>query len=258
MERVGKMVDATIFVGVYGSIRLHPWITPELVEEDVYSMFMARAESMGWSFSGPDMWSTGLWGMNEAGQNWSPPSSSNLIAWVQTVALTNQQSPGARPLPVQTILACIKDSVSRFGELTLTGIQLLLPVQLGGVTLGHLVSGLNWFNVCDPAARVPIRITLDGGQDDSVLRKGAETLATLQRFNTGAFTFDSISSDEARTVQLEPNVVGNLWLGQGRHPVTLEGTAPERSFDAWGWVVGICAEACREVGVRTNVLVSVK
>lgn len=257
MERAEKIVDATIFVGVYGSIRSYSWITPELLEEDVYSMFMARAEAMGWSFSGPDRWSAGLWGMNEAGQNWSPPSSSNLIAWVQTVALENQQFPGVRPLPVQPIVACIKDSVGRFGDLALTGIQLLLPVQLGGAALGHLVSGLNWFNACDPAARVRIRVTLDGGQDDSVRHKGADTLAALQRFNTGAFTFDSVSSDKARAVQLEPNVVGDLWLGQGRHPVTLEGTAPERSFDAWGWVVGICAEACREVGVQTNVLISV-
>lgn len=251
-----KIVGSTVFVGVYGSIRLHPWIKPELLSEDVYSMFMARSTSMMWSSAGLNPPPAGLlWGMNDAGQEWSSHDPSSRIAWVQ-VGLSNE-SPNARRLPVQPIVACVKDSLSRFGEVALTGIQLLLPVQLAGSAHSPLVSGLNWFNDCDPDARVSIRITLDAGRDDDVRRKAAEIFTTLQQLNTGPFIFHSYSLDESLAVQLEPNVVGDMWLGQGRHPVTVEATVPDWNFDSASWIVELCAEVCRQADVATTVLVSV-
>ncbi len=250
-----KIVGATVFVGVYGSIHLHPWIKPELLSEDFYSMFMARSTSMMWSSASLNPPSTDLWGMNDAGQEWSPRDPSSRIAWVQ-VGLSNE-SAGARRLPIQPIVACVKDSLSRFGEVALIGIQLLLPVQLAGPAHSPLVSGLNWFNDCDPDARASIRITLDAGRDDYIRQKAAEIFTTLQQLNTGPFTFHSYSLDESLGVQLEPNVVGDMWLGQGRHPVTVEATVPDWNFDAVGWIVELCAEACRQADITTTVLVSV-
>lgn len=220
---------------------------------------MARSTSMMWSSAysslslGPP--STKLWGMNDAGQEWSLRDPSSRIAWVQ-VGLSNE-SAGARRLPIQPIAACVRDSLGRFGEVALMGIQLLLPVQLAGPAHSLLVSGLNWFNDCDPDARVSIRVTLDAGSDDGVRQKAAEIFTTLQQLYTGPFDFHSYSLDESLVVKLEPNVVGDMWLGQGRHPVTVEATVPEWNFDAASWMVELCAEACRQADITTTVLVSV-
>jgi hypothetical protein len=42
-----KVLSPTLFAGLYGRLRLHPWIVPEEMEEDAYSLFSSRAELMG-------------------------------------------------------------------------------------------------------------------------------------------------------------------------------------------------------------------
>ncbi len=250
-----KIVSPTIIVGVYGSIHVHPWIEPEVLEEDTYSIFVSRAVSMGWSSTGPDGLTVDLWGMNDAGQDWSPRSSPTRVAWYQ-VGLANP-SPDGGPLPIQPILACVNDSLNRTGELALTAVQLLLPLHLCGSAQAYLISGLNWFGTSDPGVRVPIRVTLDAGEGEEVRQKAPEVLATLQRLNTGPFTINSLSPEGSVAVELNPAVVDDMWLGESRHPVTFEGTVPEWTFDSLGWVVTLFAEACRRAGVRTTVLASV-
>ncbi len=44
-----KIDDSTIFVGVYGTLETHPWIDSARLADDAYSLFAARATSMGWS-----------------------------------------------------------------------------------------------------------------------------------------------------------------------------------------------------------------
>ncbi len=48
--------------------------------------------------------------------------------------------------------------VSRFLGLTLTGTQTLLPLEHASDRF-YLTGGLNWFELSDPAASLPIRIT---------------------------------------------------------------------------------------------------
>ncbi|MGH3430985.1 MAG: hypothetical protein ACRD3Q_11960, partial [Terriglobales bacterium] len=239
------MGGSTVFLGVYGSFRLYPWlesesvtqvissdsdetftetyrgfgVRPELTvgdadeisEEDVYSVFMARSTSMMWAGDNPPQ--TRLWEINDANVEWSPGSSGQ-VAWFQVDVLNKAER--RRRLSVQPIVACARDALSRFGELTLTGTQMLLPMELASDQY-YLTSGLNWFELSDSAARLPIRITLDGGSDDEVQRKASEVFAMLKKINSGQFTFHSYSADAAVIVRLEPNVVGDMWLGGGRN-----------------------------------------
>jgi hypothetical protein len=243
------------FTETYRGFAVRPELTgrgaEDISEEDAYSVFMARSTSMMWAGDNPPQ--TKLWGMNDANVEWSPGSSGQ-VAWFQVVALN--KSKRRRRLPVQPIVACARDTLGRFGELTLTGTQMLLPMELASDQY-YLTSGLNWFELSDPAARLPIRITLDGGSDDDVQRKAADVFAMLQKINSGPFAFHSYSTDKTQGVRLDPPVVGDLWLGRGRHPVAVEATAPEWNLDATSWVTELCAEACRQVGIDTTVLVSV-
>jgi hypothetical protein len=50
----GAAVGPTVFVGVYGSLRVHPWIELETMPEDAYSLLMSRAEAMRWTHFATD------------------------------------------------------------------------------------------------------------------------------------------------------------------------------------------------------------
>lgn len=246
-----KIVGPTVFVGVYGAFRTYPWVDGEQQDSDAYSVFAARAITMGWSSPHAD--GSALWGMNDAGQNWSTAHDTQ-VAWFQ---VGTADPPHDRvPLPVQPILACVRDSLSRFGRLDMSAVQLLLPVHLGGSAIERLVSGLTWFDTSDPAAQVPVLVTLDSGEDDAVSPAAPGMLAALRRTNTGPFRIDTLLAD-ATPVAPEPPVVGDMWLGTSRHPVTFGCTVPEWSLDAVGWLAALFADACRGAGVRTTVLVSV-
>ncbi len=248
-----KVDTPTIFVGVYGTLRVHPWIDPGRMEEDAYSLFVSRAVAMGWTSTGPNGLGPVLWGMHDAGQDWTEPDAAR-IAWFQVGAPEPAQIDA--PLPVQPVMACVGDTLGRVGRVDLSAVQLLLPVHAAGPATAHLVSGLGWFGASDPAARVPVHLTLDGGEDDVVRPAAGDLLAALRRTRTGPFDVDAVLP-AVPPVAPEPAVVGDLWLGAGRHPVTFACAVPEWSFDALGWLVALFAEACRAVGVRTPVLVSV-
>lgn len=240
-----------MFAGVYGSIQLHRGAPSAPDGQDAYSVFMSRSVSLGWGSTGSNaLTGSTLWGLNDAGQDWSPHDGPTRIAWFQ-VGLTDQA--GGSPLPVQPLLACVEDTMSWFGVLSLAGVQVLLPVQVAGNAQAHLVAGLSLFG--GRGALVPVRITLDAGCDD--LRPCADKILTnLRRFDTGSVSFDSHSVETRHTVRLEPEVVDELWMGPARNPITIRGTVPEFSFAMAGWILELCAEACRLAGVRTTVLAS--
>jgi len=244
------LVSPTIFVGVYGSLQLHSWITAETVEleEDAYSLFMSRSISMGWSTAGGnDLTKEPLWGMNEAEIDRPTDNLNGRIAWFQ-VGVSDRFD--ARPLPVLPILACADDALNRVGEVHLDALQVFLPMHDDGDAAGHLVSGLNWFAICDPDARTSVRITIDGGDDSAVHHRAADILATLQQINTGAFHFDSISIDDSMVVDPIPAVVDERWLVRGHPRLTLVATTPEWSVDALGWIVALVAAVCGPSGRR--------
>lgn len=241
-----KIVDATVFVGVYGSLRIHPWLRGTTPDQDAYSLFASRATSMGWS-SGRE---GALWGMNDAGQDWEPEGGPMRVAWFQVG--TGDSAPGG--VPVAPILACARDTVARIGQLDLAAVQMVLPVQTAGPATEQLLSGLNWFAAADPAARSTVHVTVDSG-DDVAHRAAPDVLAGVRHEWTRPFHVDAVS--EASPVDPRPAVVDDLWMGTTRHPVTFDCSVPEWTLDAVGWLGALFVEGCRQAGVRTTVLLSV-
>lgn len=246
-----KIDDSTVFAGVYGSFRPHAWIDAAQMTDDAYSLFAARAASMGWASYGAADTGPVLWGMNDAGQDWNAATSR--VAWFQVGVAEPGHEP--RPLPIQPVLTCARDTLARVGTLNLSSVSLLLPLAAAGSSTEHLVSGRNWFSTSDPAARTAVHLTVEPGEVDAVRPVATTILESLQRLDTGPFAVETLLPGSRAVVPVPP-VVDDLWLGSGRHPVTLACSTPEWSIDAVGWLVGVVAAACTAAGVRTSVLVS--
>ncbi len=176
----GGEIPQTLVVEAFG--RLLPDMSmpgPPNGEEDLYSVFNARAELMGWSSTGTRRRST-LWGMNDA--ELTPGSDTARIGWVQ-VGL----DPGVEPVvALPALVQCLDDALRRFGVVELTGLQVTGTDLSSSGSCPSLGSALNWFNVV-PNARSGALIVIE---DESLVdRAAAELVARLEWLNTGPFVF---------------------------------------------------------------------
>lgn len=208
-------------------------------EEDLYSVFNARAELMGWSSTSARQRSS-LWGMNDAAL--TPGSEASRIGWVQVGLDAGVEPVAALPAFVQ----CFDDALRRFGVVELTGLQ---------VTGSELSSsgscwnpGLNWFNVV-PNARSGALIVID---DASLTDRTAEELvARLEWQNTGPFAF-------GRQVGLPDRHSGErpdeFVPAPGRLGVSV--TLPEWTAAAAAWALAIVIDATGTNGSDRRALIA--
>lgn len=243
-----KVLSPSMFVAIFGDLRSHRWVTPDDLTEDAYSFFVSRAELMGWSR--PD--GRGLWGMNDASFDLPASTPQARIAWFQVGV--DEHTVDRASFPFHPLLTCGCDVLGRIGELTVRAAQFLVPLQIGG-TPATISSVPNWFNACDPASRVGIRVTLDSGEDPVLPQVGADVAELASKIARAPFTI-APAADTAH-VQLLPEVTDGFWLGDGRHPVTFDVVAPDWSADSIAWTANLLAESCRRVGVKTSVLINI-
>ena len=231
-------------------------------EEDLYSVFRARAELMGWTTT-----SAGrqlLWGMNEA--ELTAGSDASRIGFVQVglqvgelerIEVPPPPSPGfhyatlgvrQRPLEPAMVLPplvqCFDDALRRFGAVELVGLQVTAS-HLEPSTrscLGNLVSVLNWFNTTQKA-RADAIIAFDqellGGQTE------AELLAYLQRWNTGSFEFGPVAAVPEQHSVKGPVEMPWTVVSPARSGLGVSVTLPEWTASAMGWVLANVIDAAR-------------
>lgn len=269
-----KLLDETVFVGVYGALQVHTWLHGTQLDEDAYSLFVARSTAMGWpcvevspstsmglspdASQQTEASGVALWGMNDADQDWGGGPETSRVIWLQ-VSLLNGGQVG-RYLPISALLSVVEDVISRVGMLRLDGVQLLLPTHFAGISFQQLAAGKSWFATSKGHRRVSVNVTLDSGESPLIHEHAALIADALTSLPAGIFILDNYyrSTDEGiATVQLTPPVVGSPWLGEGHHETTFTGTLPEWSLDSLAWVVSAFAEACRRSSVLTTVLTSV-
>ncbi|MGW1520462.1 hypothetical protein [Streptomyces sp. NPDC002287] len=234
-------------------------------------MFHQRSLAMGWLddragteegnvSGGRSRVAPGLWAMNDAG--WSHPLAApnpNLISWfhVEASALADD-----RPLPVQPFLRCAQETTERIGAVRLTAVQVLLPVQ--GIDASArppyaLVPSMrtpDWFGECDPWARVPVKVRIDGGLDPSI---PAVAPQFARRVTPPDQTVFAGGIDEALPLGdfPAPPFDDRFWNGPPLHGMTMSGELAEWSCDAVGWLAATVADAAAHIGIRTPVLFTV-
>lgn len=233
---------ATLGAAFFGRLDPHPWIAPESLTEDAYSLFNSRSHAMGWCTGGPG----DLWGMNDAGEDWTGASDGPL-AWFQ-VGLPGGPSPG-QLLPVQPMVSCAASAIARLGTLRLDGLQLLLPVQYAGVDWGSLAGDCAWTATCDPAAATTVLVRMEVATGDATQERLDALPGTMPLFVT-----DVVGPVEQLPVQPSPLPVffDERWLGTDLSRAALRVNLPEWSPEALGWLACAVVEACRSTGIDTG------
>ena len=246
-------------------------------EEDLYSVFRARAELMGWSTTSTHRRPL-LWSMEEAeltnGTDESrigfvqiglpesvvePGKAPSAHAPVEPVPAT--QVPGWAALPghrrsdvdpamaLPTLIQCFDDALRRFGVVELSGLQVTCyNAHFGAKSRSfgsHLVSGLNWFNTTQKA-RADALIAFDqellGGHTE------AELVASLQRWNTGSFEFGPVVAvPEQHSIKVPVYNDPSISLHPAHSGLGVSVTLPEWTASAAAWVLGSVIDAARDL-----------
>jgi hypothetical protein len=215
----GEMHLVTTNAEILGALRVHSWLVGGAVGEDAYSVFMAHSTAMGWASAGKPSDAPALWDMNEA--DYAGPlcrtvglepgaveaSGPDVLAAAQVA-----MRPLQRGLSIIALFECLGATVARLGSLDLTAIRLLVDrPQYGksGVSLGHHVSSLNVFGLCDPAGSASANAVLFAGGAEAHL--GPVQLEHLQRLNTGEYSFSVGSGGRLRIAMPEWSLLSAAW-----------------------------------------------
>jgi len=246
-----KIIDMTALVGLYGTLRPHPWIAANADPQDAYSLFRVHATAMGWSASGPDGIGATVWGMNDAGQAGS--GEERRIGWFQ-VGLDKTE--GA--LPLVPLAVCAWKSLARIGMMDVDAVQLLVPVHEAAPAWTHLVSTRSWFTTADPAARVHAEVVLDPGADETGEQTSAAVVNGMQAISIKPFAVAPVPDRRpVANLACEPALVGDLWMGPTRNPITLDAELPEWTPEAIGWLTSLVTEGMNKAGITTSTLISI-
>ncbi len=229
-------------------------------EEDLYSVFHARAELMGWSTSsaGTPLY----WGMNEA--ELTAGTDDPRIGWVQVGPETFEvDSPGDfqpaepprepyvgvryadrgghwRAIEPATFLLplteCLVDALGRFGDVSLTGFQVMVNYIYPRAAAREVtpMSGLNWFNV-SPEPPSQALISFDqgflGGQSEARLER------VLSSKNFRAFKFGPLLAVPDALAVRAPAEYPISSVTPARSGLGLSVTLPEWTASAAGWAL---------------------
>ncbi len=231
-------------------------------EEDLYSIFRARAELMSWSTTSARR--PLLWGMNDA--ELTAGTDVSRIGWVQVGLDIGDAKPTVRPLVpfvgvrymnlgirrrsvdpallLPALIQCLYDALSRFGRVKLSAFQVtanhLEPRTRSHV--GNLTSMLNWFNI-SPNENADALIVFDqellGGHSETDL------VASLQRKNTGSFKFGPLVTVPEKH-SIKPGFETPLrTLSHAHSGLGVSVTLPEWTASAAGWALATVIDTAR-------------
>lgn len=269
LDPTGRRTAGPLFAAFYGRLDRHTWRDAEL-RRAAHALFYERSLSMGWlddraACGGPGtgiVRAPGLWAINDAG--WDHPlakSDAGLVAWFQVEA---SEVVSDRPLPVRPLLKCAEDATARAGRLTLSAIQLLLPVN--GIAASARpayapvpsILTVGWFAECDPNASTQVNISLmdDEGYlaDDTRARQLMDDLGQLGQDVFGVRSFSVTDHTEIRPDGFwnEAPLPGMM----APHGLTLRGQLAEWSSDAVGWVAEVISDLLARQGLRSPLLLT--
>lgn len=255
-----------LFVEAFGQFSRDPNLEGMILEdeEDLYSVFRARAELMGWSTSSgrPPL----LWGMNDA--ELTAGSDASRIGWVQVGPEVGDSEPTRVPsAPVRgrryttlwesrgsdepavllpPLIQCLDDALRRFGVVELSGLQVTAgSLKPSAGSYGDLVGTLNWFNTT-LKGRADALVAFDqeflGGSAEAAL------VARLRRLNTGSFEFGPVVAVPERHSIKEGVEAPLRSISPAQSGLGVSVTLPEWTASAAAWVLAIVIDTARASG----------
>ena len=260
-------MSSLLFVEAFGQLLRNENLEGIVSEDagDLYSVFDARAELMGWSTTSARRHPL-LWHMNEA--ELTAGIDETRIGYVQVglgvgdvkrtrvpvpfvpVSRNRRASLGVnRPaiepaVVLPALIQCFDDALRRFGVVEVSGLQVttrfLEPWTQSYA--GDLVSGLNWFNTT-LKARADALIAFDqeflGGHTE------AELASSLGRRNTGSFEFGPVVSvPEQHWVKAGVEAPIRS-ISPGRSGLGLSVSLPEWTASTAAWVLAMVIDTAR-------------
>ena len=259
----------TLLAEAFGRMSLRQDTAADVLGEDLYSIYLARSQLMGWSTIGSAAApgeSSPLWDMNEA--ELTEEEGGHRIGFAQvgldvgsSIAVVEPQEQGsagdlsrlrAAPFPaisterftdpvlaIPPLIQCLDDSLRWFGEVEVTAVQVtafdIAPRQRS--YLHRLVSVLNWFSIGTAIERPRALVIVAADQWDE--GKEADVVAAIHQTNTGSFQIGSLITSPAEyaadTDWPWPQIV--------RTNMGLDVSMPEWSPSTVGWVAARLFEA---------------
>ena len=263
---------ATLFLEAFGQLYQGANLSGIVSEEeDLYSVFRARAELMSWSTMS-DPRRQLLWEMNEA--ELTAGRDTTQIGWVQ-VRLAGEVVDPRRALPqsipgpgvgrvdwtalpviqrsdvdpsmaLPALIQCFDDALRRFGIVELSGLQVMAsdlePEARSGAD--DLFSGLNWFNTIlkgRTEALIAFNHELLGGHTE------AELVASLERRNIGSFKFGPVATVPEQhwiKVPVEGPLAHSISPAHSGLGVSV--AMPEWTASSAAWVLAVVLDAARD------------
>ncbi len=209
-------------------------------EEDLYSAFDGRAESMGWSTTSKSRSPRPVfWSVHEA--ELSAGHGTSRIGWVQ-VGLETDVAPA---LALPPLIQCFDDALRRFGVVELSGLQLTASYLQAGTesSMRDLASPLFWFRLA-LGPRANALIAFDNGLLQG--RSEAEFVASLPRMNGGLGLFEFgplVPVPPRHSIAVPGEAPIDVALSPARLGVSVE--LPEWSASAAAWVLAVVIDkAC--------------
>ena len=246
-----KIISSTLMVGLYGSLTPNPWTRPG-GEPDAYSLFVSRARAAGWSAAGAGGLALDIWGMNEA-EVFADAPPGGLVATFQ-VGLADES--GSRPLPVVPLVDCAVAAASRLGSLRLTGLQMLLPVQLCGSATPQLGAAEIWYADRPTSERRRWRCVLDTGEDPvliDVRDRLAEGLLEGPASRIFTVTMPMLVGEPDAASHMVA-LANEQWMGSDHNAVVFDVSTPDDDPDTLALFLLAAADAARRSGIRTTML----
>ena len=272
-------MSSTLFLEAFGQLSSGTSLI-DSDEEDLYSVFLARAELMSWSTTSNHRKPL-LWGMEEA--ELTAGTDDSRIGWVQVglepvtssvlepgddlselglsfsagggkTGFTRLPGPRRRriaelPIVLPALVQCFDDALRRFGNVELSGIQ-VTACQTSDVELStrsnisDLVSGLNWFNTT-MRARADALVAFDneflGGHTESELAAG------VQWRNNGSFEFGTMAAVSEQHRAKVPVEAPRRSISTASSGLGLSVTMPEWTASTVGWVLATVVDAARTI-----------
>ena len=261
-------MSSLLFVEAFGQLFRDENLEGIVSEDagDLYSVFDARAELMGWSTTSARRRPL-LWHMNEAKltagideyrigyvqvgldvgdvERTRVPVSSWPVLGYRYAPLGVNRSTIEPAVVLPAVIQCFDDALRRFGVVEVSGLQVTANF-LNPWTQSYasdLVSGLNWFN------------TTMKGQADALIafdqeflggRSEAELVSNLGRRNTGSFKFGPVVSvPEQHSVKVGVEAPIRSIIAPRRSGLGLSVSLPEWTASTAAWVLAMVIDTAR-------------